>query len=949
MNIYNKRIIEAKKSHIMDQFTDQQLVEKRQSLQLLMDHIQSGVTPTSSPTSSTSSSLPPSSPAVQCVLTRLLTEQQKLDVETMRRHILQASQIDASLSREALEALEDALRLVEDSAKGMQVSYLQTDALLERYPSVSETFSMESSTSGEEEDEEEERLEQVVHDKKYLNGSIKVEPSAHSVPSNGKKKKKKNKTSSKPSILGRLLRMLFLDLPLLSTFALVAATFSARHIYHSYYVPIMEALVWFDRPDRHNAEYTSYMRTCSADDVTTTNMDDLIIDEATQSPQEAADLVNRHGVSVFPHILKPETANAMRDYVLKRNAALTSEDAIPLISQNQRWSFPIGANDDPSIPPVLKEIATHPLLSATMEKVFGKDAAMVELTAITSAYGAGDQHWHADNDYMSSQQHYARSFVSMYSLFIPLQDTTKAMGATSACPGTHLCGEESKLDDVCGKLNFQIHDSRGRLANSTADHVWKAGDGMLMQLNTYHRGPGHTDRNGGHRVMLIMSISPRPNGPYFDKRQISLGTSYSQRWDMWGLTMEDLKDGEAAMRQPWRTLRALGIYKATGPNRSSKDRWGWDHLTVACSRIVNDQMGFRYEDLETFTKKMVQRGQLFNYLFGYLPAGEEISETGWREYFPEMFDRCVKASKILCGVLVFVYLIFSGMYRGVSSTVLQVFKLGFFIAAITGTLLHYLSQTPWGSDILSGKYSQPPFTEGTKSLRRLSGPTVEGLLTVMPTSNDILIGTRLDSPHMADHNYINDHQLGNAALKPLVHQFSGAFTLVSPWSSNKIQDMIMSNIFQKMTSRKSRFLLQNQSGDWLLMNKKNVLMYLKFLLASESHPMKKKLNQELLFLKSECRHGRKRDTAMMSHHCLARAEELEMSVLMNATKNRPSSKLAHESVAAQIKTRSLVPPVVFAQKNIIRKTIKKADEKKMNDNTFEINDKIEGDFGDDGW
>ena len=233
----------------------------------------------------------------------------------------------------------------------------------------------------------------------------------------------------------------------------------------------MDSLVWFDNPEQQYIEYASYMRTCDERDITTTDVDDLIIDGDTMTPQDAADVTNKHGVSIFPQILKPETANAMREYVLKRNAALTSDDAIPLISQHQRWSVPIGANDDPSIPPVLNEIATHPLLSASMDKIFGKDAAMVELTAITSAYGAGDQHWHADNDYMSSQQHYARSFVSMYSLFIPLQDTTAAMGATSTCPGTHLCREESKLDHFCNELNFQVHDSRGRLAEREEDRV----------------------------------------------------------------------------------------------------------------------------------------------------------------------------------------------------------------------------------------------------------------------------------------------------------------------------------------------------------------------------------------------------------------------------------------------------------------------------------------------
>ena len=133
------------------------------------------------------------------------------------------------------------------------------------------------------------------------------------------------------------------------------------------------------------------------------------------------------------------------------------------------------------------------------------------------------------------------------------------------------------------------------------------------------------------------------------------------------------------------------------------------------------------------------------------------------------------------------------------------------------------------------------------------------------------------------------------------------------------------------------------------MEKNNILVYLKSLLVSESHTMKKKLNQELLFLKSECRHGYKRDTAMMTHHCLARADALHSSILMNSTKNRPSSKLAHESFTDQVATQSLVTPKMFAQKKKIRKVKKKTDEKKVHQNEFKINDEIEGNFGDDGW
>ena len=181
----------------------------------------------------------------------------------------------------------------------------------------------------------------------------------------------------------------------------------------------------------------------------------------------------------------------MRDFVIRRNNNLTNDDAIPLISQEHRWSFPIGGNDDPSVPPVLREIATNAMLQSSLNLLLGDDPAVVEFTAITSTFGAGDQHWHADTDFDASDVHFSRSFVPMYSLFIPLQDTTSLMGATSACPGTHLCGDPSYLSNVCDKLNFQINDSRGRLAVEDNDHVWKMGDGFLMHLNTYHRGEFH--------------------------------------------------------------------------------------------------------------------------------------------------------------------------------------------------------------------------------------------------------------------------------------------------------------------------------------------------------------------------------------------------------------------------------------------------------------------------
>lgn len=455
------------------------------------------------------------------VLSRLLAEVRRVEVEQMRNHILDCPGIGSKSPafQTALPALEEAIDHINRNSDRLDSSLLSTAALTNSFlgesvpgdamDDIMVSSSNESSLSGSKVEEEKELP--LIKERR---------PSA--------KMRKTSSTSSIGRICGKILRCIFLDLPLASTCLFLVASYCTQTIYHTYYVPIMDSLVWDD--DRREVESTNYMRTCDINDISTLNPDEFIVDPDSTTPEEAVEMANKHGMTIYPNLLTPETAAAMREYVLKKNYALAEDEAIWLISNKQRWSFAIGADDDPSVPPVLQEIANNESFKNAINELMGDDPAMVEFTAITSAYGAGDQHWHADNDYTASQMHYGRSFVNMYSLFVPLQDTTREMGATSACPGTHLCGDQTGLSDLCEELNFQVSDSRGRLAEKEEDHVWKTGDGYLMHLNTYHRGPGHTDPNGAERVMLIITISPRPTGPYYDRRQMSLGTSYSCRY-----------------------------------------------------------------------------------------------------------------------------------------------------------------------------------------------------------------------------------------------------------------------------------------------------------------------------------------------------------------------------------------------------------------------------------
>lgn len=121
----------------------------------------------------------------------------------------------------------------------------------------------------------------------------------------------------------------------------------------------------------------------------------------------------------------------------------------------------------------MEEITNNKPFKESIEKIMGKNPALIEMTAITSSYGAIAQTWHDDVVPEGSPVQYARAFGPSYSIFIVLQNTTKAMGATEACPGLHMCAA-GPIEDVCQENGFQLVGENG---------YWRAGDALLMNMN----------------------------------------------------------------------------------------------------------------------------------------------------------------------------------------------------------------------------------------------------------------------------------------------------------------------------------------------------------------------------------------------------------------------------------------------------------------------------------
>lgn len=892
---------------------DSILLEKKQrELLILIDHIRSRI------------GHDEDSKASHVVLSRLLAEVRRIEVEQMRTHILNCPGLNSNS-----EAFQIAWSALDESIKQIK-----------SHEDLHQSFKLSSSalTSS--------ILGQVVHGKtgqdatedscSDLSVADHIQTSEPPMPDNvplstvrvdhefkfNRQSLTKDRNKAKGFLFfGTIIRGLFLDLPLLVTCLFFVASYCSQCIYHTYYVPIMKSLKWTD--ERRIAESTNYMRVCDRSDISTLNPDDFIIDPNSTTAEEAMEITNKHGMSIFPNLLKAETAAAMREYVLRRNHALTEDDAIWLISNNQRWSFPIGADDDPSVPPVLQEIATNEPFQKAIEALMGEDPAMVEFTAITSAYGAGDQHWHADNDYTASQMHYGRSFVPMYSLFIPLQDTTAKMGATSACPGTHLCGVEGALSELCEDLNFQVTDSRGRLAKDEKDHVWKTGDGFLMNLNTFHRGPGHTDPDGTERVMLILTISPRPIGPHFERRQISLGTSYSCKWDMWGLTMKDLAVMDKIKGFPWKVLRTLGIYKQMGSHRNHDVLWGWDYLTVMCSRIANDQMGFRWDDLHVFTNRIKKKGKIFYYLFGQIPNEDGVGETElWPKYFDETLGRCFWCSKISFGMCCFFYLLTCCYRKRRIAAIRRGIFLVLPLVSIGYLWLHVISVSPWGQDIRKGILYQSPYLD-------FENASI-GEVT-LPVKTDVLFSSRLDSSFLAGHNFIYNHQPGNALYYQLLSSFS-----VPRATPGIVAKGIIDSVIKTVQSNNGRFLQQNVFGDWEAMGRNDIIRRVQKNLVAQSNPILTKIEQEIKFLVSDTIYGRTRSNVMSHKHAKDNLSRLMESIF--------SIKLPTKIVHKPLPFHSSLFVVDLSEMRGFTQR-----QSKEHEDTLKEGDIVEGYFENDGW
>ncbi|CAB9515606.1 expressed unknown protein [Seminavis robusta] len=310
-----------------------------------------------------------------------------------------------------------------------------------------------------------------------------------------------------------------------------------------------------------------------------------------KTAEQALDAVLYHGATVLPQVMPHQLAESLRDYVLEHNEHLTAMDNIPVLVQNKRRSFGLNLREDPRIATALQAVASHNVLTQTLEKLLGPNVAIVELSTITAMPGASAQPFHPDTN--PNTMIYERQLTQVFTVLIPLQDTTFEMGATWICPGTHRCKPPHGYCEKHGVSVATVNDT------DTTRQYWRAGDALVYSSDVHHRGGSHIDREAPPRTALILSVTSRPQLPF---RVLPPGPVFGIRWDHWGLTWKQLQKRELldefiqkTENELFNFLRAFGIY-------TLEDDDGWSFAHSVSFRMMNDLMGWRFMDLEAFHK-----------------------------------------------------------------------------------------------------------------------------------------------------------------------------------------------------------------------------------------------------------------------------------------------------------------------------------------------------------
>ena len=187
-------------------------------------------------------------------------------------------------------------------------------------------------------------------------------------------------------LIGSLLRFVILDLGLMLLFASYVAALLLHRIHDDYLLPQLKLMKFLDI-ERDYTDTTYYHRVCGDEDVTAHSVDELLVDISSNetTTQDAVESMLKHGVSMYPNLLSSATSWELREFIAEENH---KQDGWFVIENKHRYSWGIDMDMHPALRKYWKELAANRPLVEALEAIVGPDPAIIEFTAITSAYGA---------------------------------------------------------------------------------------------------------------------------------------------------------------------------------------------------------------------------------------------------------------------------------------------------------------------------------------------------------------------------------------------------------------------------------------------------------------------------------------------------------------------------------------------------------------------------------
>lgn len=658
------------------------------------------------------------------------------------------------------------------------------------------------------------------------------------------------------STLWTHLRRLLVDLPLAFVFLCFLVVASCRNIHSTYFVPL------YDRSERTfdqlHDELTYYHRECTAQDVSTDDLEADALLDSNEPTSVSVEKMMRHGTVIIPQVLTPETTKDLRQYIVDRSANLPKHEAFPMSQGERRLSYGIDVTEHPTVARAVQEVAQHDQTRKLMQSLLGDiDPANAEITIITAYPGAIDQVWHSDTKEEGNALKFARTYTHSYSLFLPLQNTTQKMGATDVCPGTHYCANFD-LSKVC-------EDAKLPVSQADPEGIFRAGHGALINQIVWHRGSGHFDHDAEERIVFIVSFLARPKFDGKDARQLSRGTYFHQKWNMWGHTWKDMLDPMTSMGKPFSILRSIGLYKPSTRN------WGYDLVTSVFQRFCNDQM--EWEDLDDRFLPKLDQLKFPEWLRGKSNMGRG-QRWGWQLFYTETL---AKTYEFVRNVAVAVHGGYAVIVLGIAIGASICNKKGeavLFTASkrllvthgimllCTLKLLRDVRNSKWGINALNGRLLRRPFAPKMDLFHSDEGRAVSRGPTTYPTKDDVLLGSRFDAPFLGSYDDWLRYHTGNdvfleatSELAPFYRTYRG----LDPVFGHSIEESVL----QVVKERDGRFLQQDfRSSDWRLLSDEEVNLVIREELMVQSSEALSQVRKTLRYFVADWRFGLLRQTPM---------------------------------------------------------------------------------------